>query len=110
MSDVVSVPQGKAREAARRRAAAGRVMAELTACGTAHGGRFLVFGSVAEGRVRFDSDFDVVVDFPVDGEADAVAFVEDACRRQRLPVDVHLKSASSDRFLERIRGHMVTLP
>jgi predicted nucleotidyltransferase len=110
MSHVVTVPQRKAREASRRCAAADHVMAELRAFGAAHGGRFLVFGSVAEGRMRFDSDFDVVVDFPADREAAAVDFVEEACRRQRLPVDIHLKSASSNRLLDRIRGHMTTLP
>jgi predicted nucleotidyltransferase len=69
-----------------------------------------VFGSVAEDRIRHDSDFDVLVDFPVAAETEAVAFVEEACRRRDLPSDVHLKSTASTRFLHRIRDQMVTLP
>jgi predicted nucleotidyltransferase len=110
MSRIVTVSERKARESARRRAAASLVMSELKVFGTTHGGRFLVFGSAAEDRMKFDSDLDVIVDFPVEGEAEAVDFVEDICRRHNLPADVHLKSTSSSRFLDRIRHHMVQLP
>jgi predicted nucleotidyltransferase len=110
MTRVVTVTERKDREAARRRAAADLVMSELKAFGTERGGRFLVFGSAAEDRMKFDSDFDVVVDFPADREAEALDFVEDACRRQNLPSDIHLMSQASDGFLDRIRGHMVQLP
>jgi hypothetical protein len=60
--------------------------------------------------MKFDSDLDVVVDFPADREAEALEFVEDICRKQGLPSDVHLKSEASGRFLDRIRGHMVQIP
>jgi predicted nucleotidyltransferase len=110
MAEVVTVPERKAREAARRRTAASVVMAELKTYAVEHGGRFLVFGSVAEDRMSFQSDFDVVVDFPADRENDAIDFVEDLCRAQDLPADVHPKSLASDRFLARIAGHAVSLP
>jgi predicted nucleotidyltransferase len=60
---VVTVSERKARRAALKRSAVARVMDELKTYAAAHGGRFLVFGSVATGKVKFDSDFDVVVDF-----------------------------------------------
>jgi hypothetical protein len=65
---------------------------------------------VAEDRMSFDSDFDVVVDFPADRENAAIEFVEDLCRAKNLPADVHLKSMVSERFLARIAGHAVVLP
>jgi predicted nucleotidyltransferase len=108
MSDVVTVSERKARETLRRRSAAASVMSELREFGHARGGKFIVFGSAAEDRMKFDSDFDVVVDFP--SETEAVDFVEDLCRKHDLPADVHLKSVSSERFLSRIRDHMIVLP
>jgi predicted nucleotidyltransferase len=110
MSDVVTVSERKARETLRRRSAAASVMSELREFGHARGGKFIVFGSAAEDRMKFDSDFDVVVDFPSDRETEAVDFVEDLCRKHDLPADVHLKSVSSERFLGRIRDHMIVLP
>jgi hypothetical protein len=47
---VVTVSERKARRAALRRSAAARVMNELKTYAAAHGGRFLVFGSVATGE------------------------------------------------------------
>lgn len=110
MSIIVTVAERKAREAARRRAAASLVMAELRTFAVERGGRFLIFGSAAEDKMEFDSDLDVVIDFPTELEADAFDFVEDACRRQNLPADVRLKSRASDRFLDRIRSRMIQLP
>jgi predicted nucleotidyltransferase len=110
MTEIVTVPERKAREAARRRAAARDVMSEAREFATIRGGRFYVFGSVAEDRIKYDSDFDVVVDFPAASEAEAAEFVEEACRRRDLPPDVHLKSRARERFLDRIRDHMVALP
>lgn len=60
--------------------------------------------------MNFDSDLDVVIDFPTELEADAFDFVEHACRRQNLPADVRLESRAGDRFLDRIRSRMIPLP
>jgi predicted nucleotidyltransferase len=110
MPEIVTVPERKAREAARRRAAALDIMTEAREFARIRGGRFYVFGSVAAGRIKYDSDFDVVVDFPFGIEAEAADFVEEACQRRHLPSDVHLKSRASRRFLDRIRDQMVSLP
>ena len=110
MPEVVTILERKSREAARRRAASAEVVDHLKRYATERGGRFLVFGSAAEDRMKFDSDFDVVVDFPTASESEAVEFVEQVCQRCDLPSDVHLKSRASARFLDRIRGHMVAVP
>jgi predicted nucleotidyltransferase len=104
MPEVVTVRERKAREAARD------VMDEAREFAAVRGGRFYVFGSVAEDRMKYDSDFDVVVDFPLAAETEAAEFVEEACRRRDLPSDVRLKSRASERFLDRIRHCMVALP
>jgi predicted nucleotidyltransferase len=106
---VVTVSERKARRAALVRSAAARVMDELGSYAAAHGGRFLVFGSVATGKVKFDSDFDVVVDFPDGLETPAIGFVEDACAANSLPCDVLSKTTSSEAFLARIMPHAVIL-
>lgn len=110
MFRIVTVAERKDRERARRRAAADVVMSQMKAFGAEHGGRFFVFGSAAEDRMKFDSDLDVVVDFPAEREAEAVDFVEDVCRGQNIPADIHVKSRSSRRFLDRIQNHMIQLP
>jgi predicted nucleotidyltransferase len=110
MPEIVTVPERKAREAARRRLAALDVMTEAREFATVHGGRFYVFGSVAAGRIKYDSDFDVIVDFPLAIEAEAAEFVEEACLRRHLPSDVHLKSRATKRFLDRIRDQSLVLP
>lgn len=85
-------------------------MAALRDFALRRGGRFVVFGSVAEDRMSFESDFDVLVDFPPEVETAAVEFVEDLCRAHNLPADIHLKSLASERFLARITDHAVSLP
>ena len=86
MAEIVTVPERKAREAARRRAAAREVMTEARGFATLRGGRFYVVGSVAAARVGYASDFDVLVDFPAETEAEATEFVEEACRRRDPPL------------------------
>lgn len=66
MSDVVTVSERKARETLRRRSAAASVMSELREFGHTRGGKFIVFGSAAEGRDRMrhrvrHSDYDEFV-------------------------------------------------
>jgi predicted nucleotidyltransferase len=106
---VVTISERKARGAALVRSAAARVMDELKTYAGAHGGRFLVFGSVATGKVKFDSDLDVVVDFPDGLENAAIEFVEDACAANSLPYDVYARTTSSEAFLARIMPQAVIL-
>jgi len=110
MPKVVTIAERKAREAERRRAAVANVIDELKRYGAEHGGRFLVFGSAAEGRIDADSDLDVIVDFPAAAEALAVEHVEEMCRRLGIPVDVLAKSATKAAFLDRIGPRTLVIP
>jgi len=110
MPQVVTIAERKAREAARRRAAVADVILDLRRYGAEHGGRFLVFGSAAEGRIGADSDLDVVVDFPAGAEMLAVEHVEEICKKCRIPVDVLAKSATKAAFLDRISPRTLVIP
>jgi predicted nucleotidyltransferase len=105
MSEVVTVSERKARETERLRKAADSILAELTGYAAVHHGRYLVFGSVATGAIRPDSDFDVVVDFPEEAERAAINEVKIACARYGRNADVYSIKTSGPDFLERISGH-----
>lgn len=99
---IVTLPERKAREAARRAAAARAVINRLRNFveKTGHRGRFIIFGSVAAGRVRHTSDFDVIVDMPPDLESDAWTAVEEACSAEGIPEDIHSTALSKAEFIE----------
>lgn len=69
-------------------------------------GRFILFGSVARGDVRHDSDLDLLIDFPPDGEDAAFAYVEDACLKLDIPIDLRLFRHCSEKFLSHISSEM----
>ncbi|HWT30854.1 MAG TPA: nucleotidyltransferase domain-containing protein [Propylenella sp.] len=100
----LTVSERKRRSAERFAAAAEAVMADLSAYARAKGspGRFIVFGSAASGSMRYDSDFDVIVDFPPGEEAAAYNAVEDACGRHGLKADVLAGSLIDGSFIERV--------
>jgi predicted nucleotidyltransferase len=74
----------------------------LEAYAKEHRGRFVVFGSAARDQLRFDSDLDILLDFPPDEELAAWLFAEQECWSRRLTPDLHLKSWSAPEFLKRI--------
>lgn len=71
-----------------------------------HGGRFLIYGSVARGEYRFDSDVDLLVDFPEGQETDAWRFAEDACWELGLKADIGVLRTRSQAFIDHIQGDM----
>jgi predicted nucleotidyltransferase len=107
----VTIPERKAREAARRNTAAQAVIERLRAFvhETGHRGRFIVFGSVASGAIRFTSDFDVLVDFPPDLESAAWSAVEAACREWNITEDVHSTMTTKPDFVEGIMTRPVEI-
>jgi predicted nucleotidyltransferase len=107
---VVSIPERKARRAQQLRAAARSAMAELRAYAADRSGRFLVFGSAARDDMQYDSDFDVVVDFPAGSERAARDHVEFICQRFGLTPDVHLVSEASPALMSRVHRDAVALP
>jgi Nucleotidyltransferase domain len=75
---------------------------ELTKYAQTHHGSFVIYGSVARGNFRFDSDVDVLVDFPPEAVSEAWRFCEDACRKHGLVPDVQPKYLCSPKFLQRL--------
>jgi predicted nucleotidyltransferase len=99
---VTTLAERKAAEAARRKRSADEVVRELRGYARKHSGRFVVFGSYVTDTMRFDSDLDVLVDFPTDRTADAWRFVEDVCARHGLPLDIHDARTTKPAFVERV--------
>lgn len=75
----------------------------------AHGGKFLLYGSAARDELRYDSDVDLVLDFPPGTESDAWRFAEEACWDLKLEPDITTASWSKPEFLERVRKDAVIL-
>ena len=110
MTSFLTVSQRKSHDCARRRDAAGAIMAELASYAEAKGGRFLIFGSVAKGRMTNQSDIDVLIDFPPETEPEAWQFVEQACRRHGLSGDIYSVSTTKHEFIDRVSSGAVVLP
>ena len=92
----------KAAEAERRQSAVDAMRPVLAAYAREHGGRFLLFGSAARGQMRFDSDVDILVDFPPDALDDAWNFAERACWDRGLEPDITPFSWCKAAFLAHI--------
>jgi predicted nucleotidyltransferase len=99
---VTTLTERKAAEAARRRRAADDVVGELRGYARKHGGRFVVFGSYATGTMRFDSDLDVLIDFPPELSGAAWRFAEGVSAGLELPLDIHDARATKAAFIERV--------
>jgi len=104
MDRIVTLTERKAAEAARRQRAVADLRRALDAYASAHGGRFLLFGSAARGQMRYDSDVDILVEFPPDRQAAAWNFAERACWDRRLDPDVMASAWCTDEFLALVRS------
>lgn len=109
MSSIVTVPERKARETERRRQAAAAVIEDLRDFVGAHGGRFFVFGSVAEDRLRYDSDVDILIDVPPASERAAWEQAEQAGRRHRIAVDILTTAYASPAFVDRVKSSAIVI-
>ena len=83
---------------------------KLTEYGRAHGGKFMMFGSAVNGRLHYDSDVDILVDFDDAGVGAALDFVERTCAALKLRADVQPKSWCKDDFIARIAPGSLVLP
>lgn len=61
----------------------------LTTYARQHGGRFIRFGSTAEGRMRQHSDVDIIADFPGEASLSAADFAEQTCFDNGMTPDAH---------------------
>ena len=107
--EITTLSERKAAEAARRKRAADSVVRELAKYVRKHAGRFIIFGSYTADAMRFDSDLDVLIDFPADRTADAWRFVEDACATLAVPLDVHDARTMKAGFVERVQAKGLVL-
>jgi len=109
MDRIVTLTERKAAEAERRQQAVESLRVVLTDYARAHGGRFLLFGSAARGTMRYDSDVDILVDFPPEALDDAWNFAERACFERRLEPDITPFSSCRGRFRERVAADLQVL-
>ena len=103
MDRIVTLAERKAAEATRRQRAVVELRDALAAYARAHGGRFLLFGSAARGEMRYDSDVDILVEFPPERQSAAWTFAERACWQRRLTPDVMASAWCSEDFLALVR-------
>lgn len=102
MAAVITLPQRKAAEAARKAAAVDDLVPALAAYARAHGGRFLLFGSAARRQLKWDSDVDLLLDFPEDCMSAAWIFAEQACWDRELEPDILSLGGCKAAFLAHI--------
>ena len=88
MQRIVTLPERKATEAARRAAAVEALVPVLAEYAREHGGRFLLFGSAARGTMTYHSDVDILLDFPEDAVDAAWSFAETSCWDSKLEPDL----------------------
>lgn len=106
---VTTLAERKSAEAARRTGSAEEAIRELREYALGHGGRFVVFGSYVTDTMRFDSDLDVMVDFPPTTAADAWLFVESVGARHAIPVDIHDAATAKASFTQRVLATGIVL-
>ena len=109
MDRIVTLTERKAAEAERRRRAVDALRTTLAAYARDHGGRFLLFGSAARGAMRYDSDVDILADFPADALDAAWNFAERACWDRGLEPDITPFAWCKDRFLARVTPDLQVL-
>ncbi len=107
---VTTLSERKTAEAARRDRAATAVAHQLRAYAAVSGGRFVLFGSFVDRRMRHDSDLDILIDFPAGRTADAWNFVEETCSENDIAPDIHDAATSKPAFVERIVAKGLILP
>lgn len=110
MERIVTLPERKAAEAQRRQQAVASLRPVLAAYARAHGGRFLLYGSAARGEMRYDSDVDILVDFPEDQDAAAWDFAGQACWERGLEPDLMRRAWCKESFLAHVAPDIEPIP
>ena len=103
MDGIVTLTERKAAEAERRLRAVDDLRSALAAYASAHGGRFLLFGSAARRTMRYNSDVDMLTDFPEPETDEAWNFAERACWDRKLDPDIMPRSWCKAEFLAHIQ-------
>lgn len=95
---IVTLKERHRRKMERMEAAIVAIDAALLAYAREHGGRFIRFGSTAEGRMRDHSDVDIVADFPGEGSLLAADFAEGLCHANGMTPDAQAGAYLSSTF------------
>ena len=106
---VTTLPERKRAAAARIARAAATACAELRAYARERNGCCVGFGSVAEGRVRYDSDLDILIDFPAELVGEAWRFAEEVCARHAIELDLLDAATTNEATVARLRARGMEL-
>lgn len=90
------------REVERRRKAALALRDLMREAAPRLGGRFILYGSAARDDLRADSDIDVLLDFPLERQAEAYRVLEEASSSLAIKIDILPRAVVSNRFFEHI--------
>jgi predicted nucleotidyltransferase len=110
MHSVVTIEERKRARVQQIRAGFARLCDALSDYGRAHGGRFWVYGSAAVDRFHYESDIDLLVDFPEPQTSAAITFVESTAAQLSLKADVQPKAWCTSEFVDRISKQARILP
>lgn len=86
---IVTLKERHRRKLERMAKAIVEIDAALTAYAREHGGRFIRYGSTAEGRMRMHSDVDIIADFPGEASLAAADVAENICFTHGMTPDAH---------------------
>ncbi len=107
---VRTLSERKAATAAVKAAALDRLCAALANAARDLGGRFLLYGSAAQGRLRYDSDIDLLLDFTDDAATTAAwDAAERECAGLGLECDARPLAWCSAAFLDHVLPGAVPL-
>ena len=92
----------KREESLRRNALADIIAEKLLPYARAKGGRYLLYGSLARKEARYDSDADLLLDFPSEFEGEAWRVAEDLCAGLGIEHDIKPIAWCDKSFVARI--------
>lgn len=107
---IVTIAERKQREADRRTRAAEEIARRLAEYGDRQGGRFLLYGSAARGTMTYDSDIDLLIDFPEGRLDDAWRFAEQVVAEFDLSLDAMPLAWCKPAFWDRVLSEARSVP
>ena len=106
---LLTVAQRGEKEARRRAEAAALACSSLSEHARRLGGRYILYGSAARGTMGWESDLDILLDFPSGSEAEAWRAAETVCRENDVPLDIMPMAWTEPRFVEKVLQEGIVL-
>jgi predicted nucleotidyltransferase len=97
-----SIETRKRDESMRRNGLADILADRLLPYARERGGRYVLYGSLARKQARYDSDADLLVDFPSEFESEAWRMAEELCAELRIEHDIKPIAWCDTSFVGRI--------